>query len=136
MGMNQPPFEPSQNAARPCQWHEARLRDLEIAYKGITSDLIPVVVRLETKLDSVVEKVEDLSETVKEFRGDLDKVRDSLSKESLGNIGRDLTIKTIGDEVITRKQQRRTIYWSVGKVVMTIVATVVGTALLILLKLK
>jgi archaellum component FlaC len=75
MGTPQSTFEPSQNAVSPCQWHEARLRDLEIAYKGITSDLIPVVVRLETKLDSVVEKVGDLSETVKEFRGDLGKVQ-------------------------------------------------------------
>ena len=124
------------NAPPMCQWHESRIRDLEMSLKGITGELIPVIVRLETKMDSVVEKVENLSDTVREFRIDLGNVQESLAKESMENVGRDLSIKTIGDEFLTRKQQRNAIYWGFGKVLFTVVATVIATALLILLKLK
>jgi hypothetical protein len=124
------------HASSICQWHEARLRDLEIAYKGVSNELIPVVARLETKMDSVVEKVGDLAETVKEFRCDLSKTQELFAKEALENVGRDLAIKTISDESVKRKQQRNQIYWGFGKMVLTILATVVATALLIFLKLK
>lgn len=112
-----------------CQWHAARLRDLDVAYKGVSSELVPVVVRLE-------EKTEFLADRIQGFQDQLSKIQDLITKESAGNIGRDCAIKTVTDEMVTRIQHLNQLYWGFGKVILTIVATVVATALLIFFKLK
>jgi hypothetical protein len=117
-------------------WHERRIGKLEEAFLGISTTLLPTVARLEEKIDGMHQSLSHFKADLGNFQTEVSSIKERMSDETTGNVVRDLALKEVRDDVMTKKEKRSQLWWGALKVAGAIIASVTGTILVFWLKIK
>jgi hypothetical protein len=117
-------------------WHERRIGKLEESFLAISTTLLPTVARLEEKIDGMHQSLDHYKGDLSYFQEQLASVKDNVNSETTGNVVRDIALKEVRQDVLTKKEKREQLIWGVLKVAGAVVASVTGTILIFYLKLK
>ena len=117
-------------------WHERRIGKLEASFLAISTTLLPTVARLEEKIDGMHQSLDHFKGDLSYFQEQLASVKENVNNETTGNVVRDIALKEVRQDVLTKTQKRDQLIWGVLKVAGAIIASVTGTVLVFWLKIK
>jgi hypothetical protein len=117
-------------------WHERRIGKLEESFLAISTTLLPTVARLEEKIDGMHQSLDHFKGDLSYFQEQLASVKEKANEETTGNVVRDLTLKEVRRDVLTKKEKNSQLIWGALKVAGAIIASVTGTVLVFWMKLR